>query len=198
MAEEITLRSLNKQYGANCLDVLLSNSSRCLEEIPGQAKGHRKFRVLSPLPSKEEYQKLHTSRYTFEVEGLVGDATSIVEELADEMQSWFDNLTDNLQQTDRGQRVGEAADALSSIYIPDLPIDTMEMSVVFVPGKGTSRADRAAEAADMLITAANEIESCLKSNVVNPEDRDQLEELVGEYQSIADELQSIDFPGMYG
>lgn len=46
---------------------------------------------------------------------LVGDAATQVEELKDELQSWYDNLPENFQQGDKGEALQTAIDQLESI-----------------------------------------------------------------------------------
>ena len=48
-------------------------------------------------------------------ESALDDAKSVVEELKDEMQSWYDSIPENLQQGDKANEVQEAIDALDNL-----------------------------------------------------------------------------------
>lgn len=50
-----------------------------------------------------------------EAEGSLEDAKSVVSELKDEMQEWFDSIPENLQQGQKASEVQEAIDALESL-----------------------------------------------------------------------------------
>lgn len=101
---------------------------------------------------------------------LIEDAVSVLEELKDELQSWFDNLPEGFQQGDLGSRLEEAVGNLDSaqstldaVSVPDLPADDHAQ-------------DAAAweEIAEQAETAADEIDGG------------------------ADEAEGTEFPGMYG
>jgi CHASE3 domain sensor protein len=62
---------------------------------------------------------------------LVSDAKSHVEELRDELQDWYDNLPENLQQGSKAEEIQEAIDALDSV-VSDL--DNCEGADVSFPG----------------------------------------------------------------
>jgi uncharacterized protein YdeI (YjbR/CyaY-like superfamily) len=50
-----------------------------------------------------------------EAQSLVDEAKSIVEELQEEMQSWYDGMPENLQGSDKGSQIEECADALGNM-----------------------------------------------------------------------------------
>lgn len=84
---------------------------------------------------RKAYESLHINNGTFtgyhadkvnlipsradrlaEAEGKFEDAKSIVQELQEEMQNWYDNMPEGLQGSDKGSQVEEAANALQEIY----------------------------------------------------------------------------------
>ena len=98
------------------------------------------------------------------------DLTSPLEELQEEMQTWYDNLPESLQSGDKGDRLQEAAsnlesakDTIEQAEIPDIPGGDKEMTL-------------------------EELEAL----------RDALWEVADNLESGADEASSTDFPGMYG
>jgi hypothetical protein len=50
-----------------------------------------------------------------EAAGMIDEAKSIVQELQEEMQNWYDNMPENLQNSDKASQIQEAADALDGI-----------------------------------------------------------------------------------
>jgi predicted RNase H-like nuclease (RuvC/YqgF family) len=49
------------------------------------------------------------------LESAIEDAKTIVEELRDEMQNWYDSIPENLQQGDKANEVQESIDALENV-----------------------------------------------------------------------------------
>lgn len=215
MAEILTARKLKAMYDARFAAVLhgyLQLLEDENEDRPRRAQA--KYKVVKPLPSKEEYDRLRAEHYTVSIQDLISDANSQVEELAGEMRSWYDNLPENLQSGERGERVGEAADTLEGISQPDVPKQMEELAqkaedegdeqgikTVYYPGTNvSSRADRAAEAAGMYRAAAEAVREFVEdAKVDDPEfDGGDLESFADECESAADELEGVEFPGMFG
>jgi hypothetical protein len=106
-----------------------------------------------------------------------------------------------------GQKRSEAADALENLdNKPDVPEDCGSIEVLFLPHQDTgSRAKRASEAADMLNSAAQALHDYCdgKEHEDGTEsgeefDRSEFDELADQLENDASELESIEFPGMYG
>jgi hypothetical protein len=164
-----------------------------------------KYKIIAQLPDMNEYITLKTERFTVSVRTLIEDANAEVEELKDEMRTWYDNLTEGLQNTDRGQRVDESANSLENITTPE--IDDRILSLVLdnittyylTPLKVGSRADRAIDAASKYRAAKEAIEDWMEEH--KPKklsvDWDSLKSLADECDGPADDLEDIDFPGMY-
>ena len=150
-----------------------------------------------------EYNALKVKRYTMKVDCLIEDGYNAIEELAGEMEEAAENTPDSLKGGDVGQRRQEAADALSNLQDkPDIPAVCENLDAVFFPHRDAkSRPKRAAEAADMLTTAAGAIREYLDAE---PEDgkevenADELSDLADKLEEDAAELEGVDFPGMYG
>lgn len=66
-----------------------------------------------------------------EAETMVQDAATIVDELRDEMQSWYDNMPENLQNGDKGSQVQECSDNLESLHGE---LENLDFSSVEFPG----------------------------------------------------------------
>jgi hypothetical protein len=73
------------------------------------------YNIAKQMPTVEEYKALKVKRFTSTAGSLMEEAYSEITSLAEEMREWYDNLTEGLQSTDRGQRVSDAADTLEGI-----------------------------------------------------------------------------------
>jgi len=130
----------------------------------------------------------------------VGDAIStafgIIEDLATEMRDAYDNTPESLQSSGVGEARGEAADALEGISeVDDVPEQFAELKVTFyaLPLKSkASRRDRMADGlryAEEAITALEAYEGA---------DEDGKDGLITDIQSMIDEAEAVEFPGMFG
>lgn len=211
---------LKNTYDAYATMVLGDYLERVEEETESKRRPPAKYTVLKPTPSPSEYQLLKTQRFTVSAESLVSDAQSSCEDLANEMREWYDNLTEGLQQTEKADRINEAADLLEGLDF-DVPKDVegvLQHITAFHPPmlNCNSRADRASDASDMLINVKDAIEEWVEEN--RPEgqktatmtfgegddkeevevDFDALSEFADHLDELSDEIQSVEFPGMYG
>lgn len=220
IGEEVGIVKLKNAYDSYVTHVLGGYLERLHPRKTGKRRPSAKFKVIKPLPSVEEYSALRAKIFTVSLDSLVSEAYSEIETLRDEMQEWFDNLTDNLQQTERGQRVEEAADTLNSIDMDVAPDVLNHLELLYLPNfDATSRSSRASEAADMLRSAKEAIydwiaEICPngeddteESRVVSFGDGDDKQEVsvnwadlksfADQLESNADELDNVEFVGMY-
>ena len=176
------------------------------------------YKIKKPMPNMAEYQQLKQKRFTSSASELMSEAYSEITSLAEEMRSWYDNLTDTLQQNDRGQRVDEAANTLESISEQD-SIDLMnEVEVYHLPSLDTSsRSKRAAEAASILQSVAaachdyvsehrgeakteddeKSEESDDSGTAYEESDYDELDSIADQCENDAGEVEGVEFPGMY-
>ena len=114
------------------------------------------YEIVAKLPSAEEYKGLRDTHFTNTIDELVGDANSIIQDLAGEMRDWHDGMPENLQSGSKGEEVEQAASDLESIDEVDVPESLKEVTMVHLPSRsGGSRCDRLSEAVSML-TAVKE------------------------------------------
>ena len=66
-----------------------------------------------------------------EAEALVDDAKSIVEELKDEMEQWYDSIPENLQSGDKANEVQECKDNLENVQSE---LENVDFGSVEFPG----------------------------------------------------------------
>lgn len=202
---------LRNMFGQYAIEVLESN--KFIEEVSQKGESRTKYRISKAIPTKAEFQQLQNEKFTTSVNTLVIDAFGEAEILGDEMQSWYDNLSEGLQQTDKANSVQEAADAMQGRTLPDLPDITEHIKTVYLPSKNvTSRGDRAAELAAQLHRAAEVIESWLDDQQFDEDgngkitidgkeyafEKEELETLASECEDAAQEFEGVEFPGMYG
>lgn len=159
-------------------------------------------------------RKRKTTTTNSTVGSAVAEAFSEIDSLKEELQSWYDNLPENFQNGDKGQRLQEAIDQLESTSEPDCPDAVEDRGVSYTQTLGrTSRSARRDDACCMIEAAeesvrdyARELEDLQYSSdgrlVVDgvPQDRpeegaldvpyteDERDALVTDLESYADEL----------
>ncbi len=212
--ESIGITKLNKTYGQYGVPVLTKNGF--LEQEEQKRGAPRRYKILKELPTVDEFKKLSNEMYKISVEDLVGNAKGTIEELASELRDWHDNLPESLQEGDKGSTLEDSASTLEGMDIPDLPDWAITetghpkaITTVFLPQlRCESRADRASEASEELRAAAERLreeaeklekpEGCdVEANKERAEHGDELSNLADEYESAADEIDGVEFPGMY-
>lgn len=153
------------------------------------------------------------------------DAASIVSTLQEEMTDWRDNMAGaNMDHLPKYEQVEQAADALENSDIEmrsealwralealkgDSEIDpfpgatelaTETFSVVLCTKKRPSRADRLGDAMCQIEAALGLIDTSIETHEASDE-HDKLSDLVAardEMRETLDELQGVEFPGMFG
>ena len=154
------------------------------------------------------------------VERAFGEA----EELKDEVQNWFDNLHENLQGGDKGQKLEEIVGQLENYDMPTPPerIKVNEIEFTESVKKRMSRRERLDNCVAAVRAAAEhtraEIEGlealaydkhghlakgdqpAASPNTEDERDTivEELEQFAQECEDAADEWDSVEFPGMYG
>ena len=211
VGEVVSVTKLNSTYD-KWFRMVLGDALQTQERKRGRGQKSM-FKVVKALPSKLDYQKMAAQRFTVSVDSLIEDAYNIAGELRDEMQEAFDNMPESLQGGDIGSRREEAASALDDVANNQPDSCDAEINAIFRPHlDANSRSKRAAEAADMLQTAAGAIREYIESleaeeegekvegeEVATPAaDVDALNDLADHIEDDASNLENVDFPGMYG
>jgi len=170
------------------------------------------YKIKKPMPNMAEYQQLKQKRFTSSASELMSEAYSEVTSLAEEMREWYDNLTEGLQQTDRGTRVEEAANTLEGISEQDSTDLMNEVEVYHLPSLDTSsRSKRAAEAASLLQSVAAACHDYVSEHrgeaktedsddsgtSYEDSDYDELDSIADQCENDAGEVEGVEFPGMY-
>lgn len=151
-------------------------------------------------------KKKQTDPVKYTCQSALEDARSVIEELGQEMRDWFDNTPEGLQNSDKMQRVDEAANTLEEAAstledAPECAEKIPEFEYLPCLKRHPSRAARLSEAIatlDATIDAVN----AFTQHATNPPDPVIAEELLSwvsdSLDSTKDMLSDVEFPGMYG
>lgn len=167
------------------------------------------------VPKKEARKKPERFTYTVgTVAEFVSGAHSEAETLGEEMREAYDNAPENLKGSDVNTRRDEAAGTLEGLSEPEVNDILGELEASYQHDNGKlyrgrmteSRAIRAANAAAKMNAAADAVrawhEAAKKPKGVSKDDfeeaQEEAETLISECEDYASELESVDFPGMYG
>jgi len=145
------------------------------------------------------------SKYDRDINTTVGaavpDALSEFQSLGEEMRDWYDNMPENLQGSDKGSQVEEAASALENI---EQDIDVPE-AVDSLPVRYTERQDKHSRSArrdyavTLLSAAIAQAQDWLDDEANEEHDaHDDVETFIDAAQQALDEAEAVDFPGMMG
>ena len=148
----------------------------------------------------------------------VGDGldASEIESLRDEMQEWVDNMSGtSLENTSRYQMAEEAANQLDQVDYIGLEniweavnntecltkdLKNLEYEVVIFKVKNRRQYPSRAYRLSNTISAINGALECLK-NFLEPYEADEVGDIrcaIDEVESTVQELDGVEFPGMYG
>ena len=144
----------------------------------------------------------------------VEDAISALEELASECREIVDNAEGGLAETARIQTFGETADTLEGISAPEIPecVADLPMTVTTQQatrkGRGESRAVRRDNEVAVLSAARDAVDEWVNQrtgeieeeggDVDSDEDVQAAVDFVGELENIISDVESCEFPGMFG
>lgn len=197
----ITGIALKKTYGGHAVAVL----SNRLEALPREQKkgAKQKYKVVSDLPSVDEFHILRAKKFTTTVDALVSDAFSEFEELKGELEEWYDGMPENLQGGQKGEDLQSAINTLGDLQAPDVPEFVTNLETVYIPTeKVESRPSRRDDAVARIDTAID-----ILTDAMDDEDADvkYTDEQKGEMQQLIDDLETeksnaedIEFPTMFG
>lgn len=155
-------------------------------------------------------KKLKVTQHSATIADVEGAIANLRDELGEEMRSWYDNMSENLQGGDKGSSVDEAASTLEGLDCPDIPdlIDGLGFDYT-TQHKGGRKGDprwlRRDNEVSILQSAAettrgwvDDVEECLKDLPDDAEDDTEVEfrdqtHTVGELrQGIEDATQFAD------
>ena len=146
------------------------------------------------------------------ISGAVSDAFSTIEALQDEMSEWASNMEgNNMEHLPKYDTVSEARDTLENANDePDVPgklPEGLEDKVQYstIKKRRLSRSDRRDGATSALEATAEHIEKFLDDHdeqhacwQADGVDRDEWVSLQEKLVEVKDEIESVEFPGMYG
>jgi hypothetical protein len=174
-----------------------------IKPIPRTKKGERySFTILKPLPTVEEFQKMLRERFTTTIGSLISDAFNIFQELASELDEWYNNLPDAFRDGDKGSQIQDAQQILEGLQEPDVEEELAKIQVFVLPALDAySRSKRCAEACEMLRTVVDELGEFQNTDDDDPAEKVELAEaagsLAGELDDAINEAENVEFPVMY-
>ena len=134
------------------------------------------------------------------VSGAIDTAFTVMSELRDELQEWYDNLPEPFQNGDKGNQLQEAIDGISQ-YADDPPDPDSDLGdlpvTVRSDRKPESRSQRRDDATVYLTSALEALEAHADTLDEEDEKREGIQELVDTLNEANDAFQDVTFPGMY-
>lgn len=138
---------------------------------------------------------------TLTIADAISEAMGEIQSLAEEMREAYDNTPESLQQSGVGEARGEAADNLENVNEPDVPaeIEKIEVKWSYFPLKArASRRERRDEAVSTLNVVMEHLDEIINDDKEEQEQRDAAESLRDDIDNVISEVESVEFPGMYG
>jgi chromosome segregation ATPase len=140
-----------------------------------------------------------------DLETALGEAFSEIESLRDEMEEWKSSLEGtNFEQTERYSRIEEAQDTLDDALNsqPDVPDSLAGLEVEWHEGvkkskrRGPSRAARLGNASNAIGAV---IDLLTDKDSEDPDaGADETTSLLSQLEEIRDNIDGVEFPGMFG
>lgn len=198
IGKEYPRQSLTRAYDGHVWKVLKGHF-----EIMPRVKGQQsKAKIAAGLPAKAEYLELKKVHFTKTIDVLVDEAYEEIEGLQEELQEAFDNTPESLQDSEVGQARSEAADQLDNIAgdSPSVPESVVSLQLVHFPALNqVSRADRAGDAADILRAIALAAQQHMSGSAkLNKAEVAEIQDFCNQLEGHADEIDAVEFPGMFG
>lgn len=171
----------------------------------GEENGKRRqarYLWLRDAPTALTFKRLRDKAFTRTVDEWQSKAYAELESLKEELEEWFGNLTDALQQTDKGQEVEQAAEALSWVENePEIPDTIKNDKMVFVPPpmRSKSRSSRCAQAIAILSAVKAHVEEVRdeEASVLQKDDIAALTDYANELEEHIGEAENAEFPSAY-
>lgn len=149
------------------------------------------------------------------VADAISEAFNELQSLGEEMRSWADNIEEKFSQTDRYQRISDAADTLESLEEPPFDGDGIaakyvariiralpEVEIYKLIGRskrrGPSRADRCSHACGTIEQCMSIIEENINDLGDDNDHKYALESLRDDLKRLKDDAEGVEFPGMFG
>jgi len=158
------------------------------------------------MPRERKWGNFKTSE---PIDAAFENAKSEIEELYDEMDSWRDNMGDSegLSQTEKFERVEEAADGLGNakdnleyVDLSGLNLEPSTVEFIEIRKRGYPRWVRCANATAKIEAIKDFLQNEVDRQVDNleaTEMTDKLEEQIGYLEDAFSDLECIEFPGMF-
>ena len=179
-------------------------------------------KVAAKKEPKLKFDKFST--YKGDVDSALSDAYSMIQDLGSEFREICDNTSENLQQSDLYNRRDETASACEGLSEPsvnssilgDLEVDaSQDNGKVYRGRQNQSRACRAGNAAAIFTACAETVQQWVEENPPLKkrikeskasygsvkefeEAHEEAQELIDACEEIANEIENMEWPGMFG
>lgn len=169
-------------------------------------------------------RKLKQIEHTSTLAAIEDAVNTLRDELGEEMRSWYDNMSENLQGGEKGTAVDDAAAALEQLSDFDIPDALRELTLIYttehkggrkgdprwlrrdnelaVLNAATAAVEAFIDAAQAALNESDEDEITIDAVTYNAEDLEALiaeaQTLMSEIDDMIGEVEGVEFPGMYG
>ena len=114
--------------------------------------------------------------------------------LREELQEWYDNLPEQFQDGDKGCELQDAISLLEDICFEEMPEELSSIVTIHEGLDGTSRAERAGSASEVLLHV---YESCVSFLETQTQDDESIKDFIDELEELPDKIQAVEFPRMF-
>jgi hypothetical protein len=195
MAKKVTKRSRPSGRRKNAREQLPKPATKVARRkgvVPKRPKPKRILPPRVPRPAPREVGVLD----------LASEAYSEIEELAQEMRDWSDNIETNFGGTTKYEEVSAAADELENIEEPSVNLTAInDHKIMFQDPtprrRPKSRATRAGDIASKLIAVEDGLRDYIEKTPEADPARDEAEGLADEIENDRNDLENVSFPGMF-
>jgi len=119
---------------------------------------------------------------------MLSGVTQEVESLADEMENWKESLPENLQESEKAERIDDAENTLRDAAEDNMVGDLDNIPVQHTPTKTRTRPDRRDEVCAQIQSVIDVLDEVVSN----------AEELKSELESKQGDLEGVEFPKMFG
>jgi hypothetical protein len=135
----------------------------------------------------------------------VSDAFSELESLGEECREIVENAEGGLAETQRVQTFGDTADALENLSEPEVPDCVTDLAFTYQEAvnknkrRGPSRSVRRDNAVAVIRSAMDALQEWLDDEAnAEHDDRDEVDTLQENLDSLCCDVEDLEFPGMFG
>lgn len=145
--------------------------------------------------------KLKFRPLTAPLADAIASAYEGIDNLAEEMDNWASGMEEgNLANSEKCQLAREAADSLQNVSQPDVPEFLQETDVYWNEQvkRNEPRWLRLANIVQCLQAVVEKLSELSEDESTKEEQREEIDQLKDEVESTLSDIESVEFPGMFG